>query len=351
MLPAMGGTKHAGANRDAPEAAAIAYITALGRQYCGDSRALLRALPAASVDLIVTSPPFALLRKKAYGNETQTEYSRWLAEFGELAKRVLRDTGSLVIEIGGAYKLGRPVRSVYNYRVLIEFCDTLGYELAEEFFWYNPAKLPSPIEWVNKRKIRVKDAVSPIWWFSKTDNPKADVRRVLVDYSPRMRELLQNPEAYYKPALRPSAHQLGAAFGRDNGGSIPSNLLPFPNTDSQGHYLRTCKLLGQRPHPARFPAALPRFFIRYLTEPGDTVLDIFSGSNTTGRVAQDEGRRWISCELVPEYARLSAVRFMDGWREEDIRAAWGALEAGESVSIESWAPKPMAKQRAEVATA
>jgi site-specific DNA-methyltransferase (cytosine-N4-specific) len=209
----------------------------------------------------------------------------------------------------------------------------LGYELAEEFFWYNPAKLPSPIEWVNKRKIRVKDAVNPIWWFSKTDSPKADVRRVLVDYSPRMRELLQNPEAYYKPALRPSAHLLGSSFRHDNGGAIPANLLQFPNTHSTGHYLRTCRLLGQRPHPARFPAELPRFFIRYLTEPGDTVLDIFSGSNTTGRVAEDEARRWISGELVGEYARLSAVRFMDGWSEDDIRTAWKAIEAGESISI------------------
>ena len=192
-------TEGAEGGRAATEAAAIAYTTSLGTQYCGDSRTLLKELPAGSVDLIITSPPFALLRKKSYGNKTQTEYSQWLAEFGELARRVLRDTGSLVIELGGAYKRGRPVRSIYNYRVLIEFCDTLGYELAEEFFWFNPAKLPSPIEWVNKRKIRAKDAVSPIWWFSKTDNPKADVRHVLVDYSPRMRELLRDPEGFYKP--------------------------------------------------------------------------------------------------------------------------------------------------------
>jgi site-specific DNA-methyltransferase (cytosine-N4-specific) len=283
--------------------------------------------------LIVTSPPFALLRRKHYGNETQTDYVEWLAEFGRLAKRVLRDTGSLVIELGGAYKLGRPVRSIYNYRVLVEFCDALGYELAEEFFWHNPAKLPSPIEWVNKRKIRAKDAVNPIWWFSKTDNPKADVRRVLVDYSARMRELLVDPEAFYKPALRPSEHRLGKAFGRDNGGAIPSNLLRFSNTHSTSHYLRTCKLLGEGAHPARFPAALPRFFIRYLTEPGDLVLDIFAGSNTTGWVAETEGRRWISCELDPAYARLSAVRFMDGWTTEDVRKSWTALTSGERMRL------------------
>ena len=221
----------------------VVYRTEHGTQFCGDSRALLRDLPPASVDLILTSPPFALLRQKSYGNETQTEYVSWLAEFGELAKRVLTDTGSFVLEIGGAYKRGRPVRSLYNYRVLIEFCDALGYELAEEFFWYNPAKLPSPIEWVNKRKIRAKDAVNPIWWFSKTDYPKADIRRVLVEYSPRMRELLNDPDNFYKPGLRPSAHHVGTAFARDNGGAIPSNLLPIPNTESTSRYLRMCRLL------------------------------------------------------------------------------------------------------------
>jgi DNA modification methylase len=323
----------------------LTYTTALGKQYHGDSRALLGELPASSIDLIVTSPPFALLREKSYGNEAQAEYVAWLAEFGTLAKKVLKDTGSFVLDIGGAYQRGRPVRSLYNYRVLIEFCDTLGYELAEEFFWFNPAKLPSPIEWVNKRKIRVKDAVNPVWWFSKSDYPKADVRRVRVGYSKRMRELLDDPENFYKAAVRPSAHHVGNGFATDNGGAIPSNLLAFPNTDSTGHYLRTCRLLGQRPHPARFPRDLPRFFIRLLTEPGDTVVDFFSGSNTTGSVAEEEGRSWVSCELDPQFARLSGVRFMDGWSAEDVRAAWDTLKAGTAVDFTSWRPESAATKR------
>lgn len=322
----------AGDAATAREPAAI-YSTALGTQYAGDSLELLEMLPERSVDLIVTSPPFALLRTKSYGNKPQGEYVEWLLEFGRRAKLVLKETGSFVMELGGAYQRGRPVRSLYNYRLLIAFCDTLGYELAEEFFWYNPAKLPSPIEWVNKRKIRVKDAVSPIWWFSLTDAPKADVRRVLVDYSPRMRELLEDPAAFYKPGLRPSAHQVSESFARDNGGAIPANLLRFPNTESTSHYLRTCKLLGQRPHSARYPAQLPRFFIRYLTEPGDTVLDIFSGSNTTGHVAELEGRRWISCEIEAAQARLSALRFTEGWEDERILEGWQQLATGEQVFL------------------
>lgn len=326
----------------------LVYKTAHGEQRVGDSLSLLAKLPAASVDLILTSPPFALLRNKTYGNKPQAEYVEWLTQFGKAAKRVLKPSGSFVVELGGAYQRGRPVRSIYNYRVLVEFCDALEYRLAEEFFWYNPAKLPSPIEWVNKRKIRVKDSVSPIWWFTVTDQPKADVRRVLVKYSASMKELLGDPDGYYKPKTRPSEHHVGKAFAKDNGGAIPSNLLQFPNTESTSRYLRACKLLAQDPHPARFPPALPRFFIRFLTEPGDLVVDIFSGSNVTGRVAEEEGRRWLSCEVDPGHARLSSVRFMDGWPDEKVRAAWLRLADGRSVTIAPVSsPAPESSQASE----
>ena len=172
------------------------YSTRFGLQVSADSRDVLRVLPKASVDLIVTSPPFALLRKKSYGNENQAEYGAWLGEFGELAFPVLKQTGSFVLDLGGAYERGRPVRSLYNFRVLLDFCDRIGYRLAEAFFWYNPAKLPSPIEWVNKRKVRAKDAVNTVWWFSKSDDPKADVTQVLVPYSARMKVLLKDPGAF-----------------------------------------------------------------------------------------------------------------------------------------------------------
>ena len=242
----------------------------------------------------------------------------WLVEFGRAAHRVLKPTGSLVLDLGGAYERGRPVRSLYPYRVLISFCDEVGYYLAEDFFWFNPAKLPSPIEWVNKRKIRAKDAVDTVWWFSKSPYPKADLRNVLRPYRERMLSLLENPHRFYRPKARPSGHDISAAFGRNNGGALPSNLLSIPNTDSNSVYLRACKRLGFKSHPARFPAELPRFFIRFLTEPDDLVLDIFSGSNTTGYVAEQEKRRWLSMELDDDFARRSAIRFLEGWADQDI---------------------------------
>ena len=309
------------------------YRTPRGLQLCGDSLELLAHLPNRSVDLVMTSPPFALLRKKAYGNEEQNQYVAWLGKFGEAVHRVLKDSGSFVLDLGGAYQRGKPVRSLYNYRVLLDFCDRLGYELAEEFFWFNPSKLPSPIEWVNKRKIRAKDAVNTIWWFARSAEPKADVTSVLVPYSERMKTLLENPEKFYRPKARPSGHHIAKSFATDNGGAIPPNLLQIPNTESNSSYLRLCKMLGRESHPARFPSALPRFFIKFLTDPEDIVVDIFSGSNTTGRVAETLGRRWISMDLDREYAVLSAVRFMERWGDQDVRRTLARLDAGEMVEL------------------
>ncbi len=219
--------------------------------------------------------------------------------------------------------------------MLLKFVDELGYHLAQEFFWYNPAKLPSPIEWVNKRKIRAKDAVNTVWWFAKTDWPKADVTRVLVPYSGRMKKLLEDPEKFYTPKDRPSGHEIAEAFGRDNGGSIPSNLLQIANTDSNSHYLRMCKELGRESHPARFPSALPEFFIKFLTEAGDVVVDIFSGSNTTGQVAERLNRQWLSIDVNREYAELSAVRFMEEFDPERIRKVMEDVTSGATCEFDS----------------
>ena len=287
------------------------YFTALGAAYQGDSRRLLAELEDESVNLVFTSPPFALQRQKEYGNCDEREYVDWLMEFARLLKPKLREDGSFVLDLGGAYQKGVPSRSLYPFRVLTRFCDELGFVLAEDFYWFNPSKLPSPIEWVNKRKLRAKDSVNTVWWFSKTPWPKADVSKVLAPYSDRMKKLLADPAAFYTPKKRPSGHDIGAAFGKDNGGSIPSNLLQIPNSESNGQYTSGCNAVGAKQHPARFPEKLPEFFIRLLTNPGDLVLDIFAGSNTTGAVAEREGRRWLSFELDREYVAASAFRFID----------------------------------------
>ena len=301
------------------------YRTASGQAYVGDSLELLAELPDNSIDLVMTSPPFALLRQKTYGNVEETEYVQWIKPFGQEVFRVLKESGSFVLDLGGAYRSGVPSRSLYNFRVLLAFCDEIGFHLAEDFYWFNPAKLPSPIEWVNKRKIRAKDSVNTVWWFSKTAFPKADVRKVLAPYSDRMKKLIADPESFYTPKKRPSGHDISAGFGKDNGGAIPSNLLSIPNTDSNSSYLRLCKELGLERHPARFPSELPAFFIKMLTDEEDVVLDIFGGSNTTGFTAEALKRKWLTFEINREYLASSALRFLEGHSPETVKRVLGEM--------------------------
>jgi len=287
---------------------APAFETRRGQVYEGDALEILRSMPDDSVNLVITSPPYALEFKKEYGNESQAEYVGWFLPFAREVRRVLTDDGSFVVNIGGAWQKGHPVRSLYHFRLLIALVDEVGLHLAQEVYWYNPAKMPTPAEWVNVQRIRVKDSVEPCWWLSKTERPKASNRNVLVPYSDDMVKLIQRG---FRPMKRPSGHMAKATFQKENGGAIPGNVLTLGNNDSNGSYLARVAEAGLKIHPARFPVQLPEWFIKFLTDPGDLVLDIFGGSMTTGWAAERTGRNWIGIEVVPEYVGASRLRFFD----------------------------------------
>lgn len=283
------------------------FTTRRGHIYQGNSLDFLHSkAKEQSVDLIVTSPPFGLVRKKSYGNEDADEYCNWFRPFAEGFKRVLKDTGSLVIDIGGAWNPGRPTRSLYHFELLLMLCREYGFHLCQEHFWWNPSKLPTPAEWVNVRRVRVKDAVNCIWWLSLTPWPKASNRRVLAPYSNSMLHLLKNG---YTAKLRPSGHDISDKFQKDNGGAVPPNLLAVANTESNGRYQDYCRKNNLEIHPARFPAQLPEYFIRMLTDPGDMVVDPFGGSCVTGEVAENLKRQWACIEMSEAYLQGAIGRF------------------------------------------
>lgn len=281
-----------------------AYTTALGACYHGDALELLRQLPDDSVSLVLTSPPYALRRKKAYGNVGPSEYTDWFLPFADEIYRVLRPDGSFVFEMAHAWQRGTGTRSLFLYEMILRLCQR--FHLCQEFYWYNPSRLPSPAEYVTIRRTRVKDAVNVVWWLAKTTSPRADNRRVLRAYSRSMRRLFREG---VRQARRPSEHVISGAFDRDNGGAIPPNLLDIANTTSRDPYLGRCKAAGLDPHPARFPQALPEFFVRFLSEPGDLVVDPFAGSNVTGHVAERNDRRWLAFEVHADYVAGSQLRF------------------------------------------
>lgn len=295
-------------SRGGKATAPVEYLTTrLGRIFHGDSLELLRRrMDDASVDLIMTSPPFGLVRKKDYGNVDAHDYVEWFKQFGREFHRVLKDSGSLVIDIGGAWISGQPTRSLYHYELLLMLCKDLGFHLAQEFFWWNPARLPTPAEWVTVRRIRVKDAIDCVWWLSKTPWPKASNRRVLVPYSEAMQNLLK---VGYKAKLRPSGHDISEKFNTNNGAAIPPNLIAIAHTESNSTYMRYCVRHDIKAHPARFPVDLPEYFVRMLTDTGDVVIDPFAGSCVTGEACEKLGRQWLCSEIVEEYLRGALGRF------------------------------------------
>jgi site-specific DNA-methyltransferase (cytosine-N4-specific) len=276
------------------------------------------------VQLVFTSPPFPLNRKKKYGNLEGMQFKRWLKGYARVLRDLLTPDGSIVVEMGNAWEPRRPVMSTLAMETLLEFKKAARLNLCQEFVWFNPAKLPTPAEWVTVRRIRVKDAFTRVWWLSPTAYPKADNRRVLAPYSGAMRSLLESGK--YNAGLRPSEHYIGqTSFLRDHGGAIPPNVIDLSSTDNEADpgtnlliganthsgdaYQKYCKEQGITPHPARMPIALAKFFINMCSEPGDLVLDPFGGSNTTGAASEELGRRWITIEANREYARAGQGRF------------------------------------------
>ena len=262
----------------------------------------------SSAQLIFTSPPFPLNRKKAYGNLTGEAYADWLAGFAPLFKEYLRPDGSIVLEVGNAWEPGHPVMSTLALESLLRFLKYGELYLCQQFICANPARLPSPAQWVNVDRSRVKDAFTHVWWMSPTERPKADNRKVLSPYSPAMQNLLRTQQ--YNAGKRPSEHSIGTqSFLTDNGGAIPSNVITVSNTSASDPYQQYCRDNDIPLHPARMPSRLAKFFIEFLTEPGDLVIDPFGGSNVTGAAAESLGRRWLAIEPVEIYAKASVSRF------------------------------------------
>ena len=293
----------------------IYHRTERGEVILGDSLDVLSTYEDESVDLIMTSPPFGLVRKKEYGNVHADEYCEWFQPFAEQFHRVLKSTGSLVIDIGGAWNEGLPTRHLYHFKLLIMLCEEYGFHLAQDFYWWNPSKLPTPAEWVTVRRIRVKDAINTVWWLSKTPWPKSSNRRVLQPYSPSMMQLLANG---YKAKRRPSGHDISEKFSQDNGAAIPPNLIAIPNTESNSYYIRYCQERDLPVHPARYPAELPEYFIRMLTDSGDMVIDPFAGSCVTGEVSERLKRSWQCIELSEDYLEGAMGRFERGITEKPV---------------------------------
>jgi len=310
------------------------YNSKKGKLIVGDSVKLLSSKMRKSlkgkVNLIITSPPFPLNNKKKYGNEKGDEYQKWFNNLAPVFSDLLTDDGSLVIEIGNAWEPERPVQSLLHLECLFGLVKhpEANLRLIQEFICYNPSKLPSPAQWVTVNRLRTVDSYTHVWWLAKSDLPKADNSKVLRPYSKSMELLLKRKK--YNSGKRPSEHNISKeGFLKDHGGSIAHNLfemeqldmkrevrlphsvMSFSNTNSNDFFLLKCRENNITPHPARMSGGLVNFFVKFLSDEGDLVLDPFSGSNTTGYCAEKLNRKWISFELEQDYIDQAILRFQN----------------------------------------
>ena len=302
-----------------------AYSTKLGSMWLGTIESALELEPLlgckGKVDLVFTSPPYPLKNKKKYGNRIGEDYLEWFMKLAPPISDLLTPSGSIVIELGNTWESGIPEMSTLPIRTLLGFQNAAKLRLCQHIVWHNTTRLPSPGQWVTIERIRLKDSFTHVWWMSKSTNPKADNRRVLIPYSNDMKILLKNQS--YNSGKRPSGHVISkTGFLKNHGGAIspsvidsadhgryPESLLQFSNNMWNAKYSKFCRENNLPPHPARMPSDLAAFMIQFLTEPGDLVLDPFAGSNTTGGVAEKLKRRWISIEAERVYIDGSRSRF------------------------------------------
>jgi DNA modification methylase len=276
------------------------YETENGVALFGRAEDAIGYIDDGSIQLILTSPPYPLLRKKEYGNVSADEYIEWFLHIARDWPRKMTPDGSLVLNLADVWNPGVPTMSLYQERLILRLAEDLGFRLAQRFAWLNPSKMPTPAEWVTVRRVRVKPSIEQIWWLSQSDHPFADNRAILRPYSDSMMYRIR--QGGERGAERPSGHNLKpGAFATDNGGSIPDNLLVAANTDSNTTYQRYCRERGVKVHPARFPGQLPNTMIRLLTRENDTVYDPFGGSLTTAEEAERLNRRWITSEMHLDY--------------------------------------------------
>lgn len=309
----------------------IAYKTKLWKIYQGDSLELLSWKVWKSlewkIDLLITSPPFPLNAKKKYGNLQWEEYYNWFVSMAPIFSKLLSDTWSIVIEVWNAWEPWRPVQSLLNLKSLLWFVENKDAELKliQEFIVYNPARLPSPAPWVTKQRIRTIDSFTHVWWMSKTDFPKSDNSKVLRPYSKSMKNLLKNQK--YNSWIRPSWHHISeTSFLKSFDGSIMHNVIELESIDDKNtlrfpenilsisnawedNFVKKCKKLWINPHPARMNGKLISFFVEFLTEKWDLVLDPFAWSNTTWYISEIMERKWVWCEMDLDYIKQSKLRF------------------------------------------
>jgi len=273
----------------------------------GDCENIMRDFPAKSVDLVLTSPPYADQRN--YGTESSSispdDYIKWFAPKARQIFRVLKDNGSFVLNIND--KVVDGYQHLYVFELVIYLSKKVGFHLVRDYIWYNPATPPNVFS--RGGFGRTKKSHEYCFWFSKGPEWTFNLDPIRKPYGKDMQKFLQGKGKGDRAAnIRPSTHNFNCEkVWVNNGGSDPGTVIEIGNTNSNDVFSKLCKERGVA-HPARFPEKLAEFFILSGTEEGSLVLDPFSGSGTTAVSAAKNGRRWIGIDANRDFCDLAIAR-------------------------------------------
>lgn len=259
----------------------------------GDSKEVLKTFEDNSIDLIVTSPPYADRRKQTYGGVKPEEYVDWFLPISEQLLRVLKPTGTFILNIKEKAENGE--RSTYVLELILALRKQ-GWLWTEEFIWHKKNSYPG--KWPN----RFRDAWERLLQFNKDRNFNMYQDAVKVPIGNWTKDRLSNLSDTDK--IRDNS-KVGSGFGKNISNWLGKETV-YP--DNVLHLATEC---NNKNHSAAFPDALPEWFIKLFTQEFDVVLDPFAGSGTTLRVAQNLGRSSYGIEIIPEYVELAQSQVIE----------------------------------------
>lgn len=302
----------------------VAFSTDLGVAIWARNGDVFGALGEA-ISLCVTSPPYPLRTPRAYGDfQRDSEYVDFVCSSLEPIVKHLQPGGSIVLNLSNdIFESKLPSRSLYLERLTIALCDRLGLHLMDRVPWVNYSKPPGPTYWACVNRVQLSAAYEPVLWF--TNDPAkvcADNRRVLEPHTERHRRLMASGGARRTAVYGDGAYRLRQdSFGRQTPGKIPRNVIERGHVCSDTKvYREYAKSMGLPIHGAMQPTFISDFWIRFLTEPGDLVVDPFGGTVRAGLAANRLLRRWLVTEWILQFLQGASHLFkgFEGYRESRI---------------------------------
>lgn len=281
----------------------------LNEYMCGDCIDVLKQMEDGSIDMIMTSPPYAD-QIKNYGDVVEKvkpdAYIDWFLPRAKEFYRVLSPTGSFILNIND--KTDGKFQNIFVFKLVVELCETVGFHLVRDYIWYNPATPPNVFS--RGKMGRTKKSHEYCFWFSKSDTWTFNMDPIRKPYGSGMKKIIEGDEIYRGDRhknTRPSRHNFDLSHPwKDNGGADPGSVISISNTASNGTLHKICDEL-QLKHPARYPEKLVEFFILSGTNEGDVILDPFAGSGTTGVVAKKNGRNFICIDVNPDFQKIGTA--------------------------------------------